>query len=352
MQIVSIVGARPQFIKVGPVSRKLRKHARETLVHTGQHYDRNMSELFFDELQIPKPDHNLNVGSGQHGQQTAAMLEGIEQILLAEPPDAVLVYGDTNSTLAGALAAAKLHIPIVHVEAGLRSYNRRMPEEINRVLTDQLSALLLCPSKTAVDCLTKEGIRNGVHIVGDVMHDALNHAAERGQERCPYQTHGLSSGEYALATVHRAENTDDPVCLKGIVDALSQTQEQVLWPVHPRTRKRLDEYGMDTSASNLMLIDPVGYLDMVQLIKHAKTLLTDSGGMQKEAYWLKTPCITLRTETEWVETVETGWNVLTGTDTAAILDATRRTWPNDHPPLYGDGKAAGKIVDLIMGELQ
>jgi UDP-N-acetylglucosamine 2-epimerase len=306
-----------------------------------------MSAVFFEELAIPTPEINLGVGSGRHGEQTAAMLSGIEAVLLAEKPDWTLVYGDTNSTLAGALAAAKLHIPVAHVEAGLRSFNRAMPEEINRLLTDHVSTLLLCPSQAAVDNLAAEGVTGGVHLVGDVMADALLAAQERAAAHSMIlEKLGLQPGGYLLATVHRAENTDDPLRLAEILGALQECGETVVFPAHPRTRPRLGP-----TAANLRVIEPVGYLDMVRLEAAARLILTDSGGVQKEAYWLGTPCITLRDETEWVETVQAGWNRLTGADRAAILAAVHTFQPPaGRPALYGDGRAAGRCLALLAQE--
>lgn len=324
MKIITVVGARPQFIKAAPVSRELRQRHTEVLIHTGQHYDDAMSAIFFRELEIPEPDVNLGVGSGPHGQQTGAMLARIEEILLVERPAWVLVYGDTNSTLAGALAAAKLHIPVAHVEAGLRSFNRRMPEEINRVLTDHISALLFCPTQTAVDNLAAEGITQGVHLVGDVMHEALLWAAERARTHSTIlERLGVREKGYLLATVHRAENTDDPARLRAILDAFAALDEPIVFPIHPRTKARIETLGLKSKIANLKSIPPVGYLDMVQLEQSARMILTDSGGIQKEAYWLGVPCVTLRDETEWVETVETGWNVLAGAEKGRIVAAVR-----------------------------
>ena len=360
-RVVSIVGARPQFIKAAPVSRALRaaRHA-EVLVHTGQHYDSNMSAIFFDELGLQPPAHNLGIGSGMHGAQTGAMLAGVERVLAAERPDWALIYGDTNSTLAGALAAANLHIRVAHVEAGLRSFNRRMPEEINRVVADHLSDLLLVPSQTAVDNLAAEGLTRGVHLVGDVMVDALALAAERAQDRPEALARlGVAEHGYLLVTIHRAENTDSPPRLKNILAALEELNEPVVFPVHPRTRKVLEaihpKYGAATplqghegSAGNLKLIEPVGYLEMVRLEQSARMILTDSGGIQKEAYWLRVPCVTLRDETEWVETVRAGWNIIAAADTARIIQAVRAFKPPaDHPRLYGDGHAAERIAALL-----
>ncbi len=353
MKIISIIGARPQFIKAAPVSRALRQHHTEILVHTGQHYDDNMSAVFFDELDIPLPNYNLGVGSGPHGAQTGAMLASIEQVLQAEKPDGVLIYGDTNSTLAGALAAAKLHVKVAHVEAGLRSFNRAMPEEINRIVADHVADLLLCPSQTAVDNLAAEGITRGVHLVGDVMADALAFAAERAETHTTILADlGLTEKSYLLATVHRAENTDDETRLRNILAAFAELDEPIIFPAHPRTRKRIEAFNLKSNIQNLKLIEPVGYLDMVMLEQSARTILTDSGGVQKEAYWLGVPCVTLRDETEWVETVSAGWNVLAGADTVRIVQAARTFAPPEaRPALYGDGQAAGRCVDFIGKEI-
>ena len=309
MKVVSIIGARPQFIKCAPVSRALRHVAQEVLVHTGQHYDDSMSGVFFRELDIPEPDYHLGVGSGSHGQQTGAMLTKIEEVLLKEKPDRVLVYGDTNSTLAGALAAAKLHISVAHVEAGLRSFNRRMPEEINRVMTDHLADVLLCPTETAVENLQLEGVTKGVHLVGDVMYDALLDSVERARRTSTvFDRLELEAQSYLLVTVHRAENTDQAQRMHGIMAALialAESGQMIVFPVHPRTRKALDNLSFKPP-ERLLLTEPLSYLDMVLLESTARIILTDSGGVQKESYWLQVPCITLRDETEWVETVESG----------------------------------------------
>lgn len=355
MKVVSVVGARPQFIKSSPVSRALREaRHREFLLHTGQHYDYEMSQIFFEELGINAPDVNLEVGSGRHGWQTAQMLSGIEEVLLNEKPDRVLVYGDTNSTLAGALAAAKLGISVVHLEAGLRSFNRAMPEEVNRVATDHLAKLLLCPSQTAVSNLIAEGITEGVHLVGDVMADALAFALKCERRDSPVLAQfGLTEQEYLLATVHRAENTDDEARLSNILTALASCNQPVVFPVHPRTRKRIAEidlpFDLSLKKCALRLIEPLGYLDIVRLEQSARMILTDSGGVQKEAYWLGVPCLTLRDETEWIETVEMGWNALVGSsDTKRILRAVNSFVPPDkRPSLYGDGHAAERCVTLM-----
>jgi len=351
MKVVTVVGARPQFIKVAAVSRLLRGQHTEILIHTGQHYDENMSEVFFRELDIPAPDYNLGVGSGSHGAQTGEMLARIEQVLLSEKPDRVLVYGDTNSTMAGALAAVKLHIPVAHVEAGLRSFNRAMPEEINRIMTDHVSDLLFCPSEVAAQHLAHEGITRGVHVVGDVMADTLLYAAGRASQHSTIlEDLGVLPGNYLLATVHRAENTDAPDRLQAILSAFAAVREPLIFPIHPRTRQRMADQKALTilEGSQVKLIEPLGYLDMVRLEQSARLILTDSGGIQKEAYWLKIPCITLRDETEWVETVEYGWNCLVGASRENIMHAIDTYHlPETHPVLYGDGLAAVKIVNCI-----
>ena len=347
-KVVSVVGARPQFVKAAPVSKALQQAGHvERLVHTGQHYDANMSAVFFSELGLPAPAHHLGIGSGSHGAQTGAMLEAIERVLMSEQPDWVLVYGDTNSTLAGALAAAKLHVPVAHVEAGLRSFNRRMPEEINRVLVDHLSALLFAPSQVARDNLAAEGLHKGVEIVGDVMVGAVEMAAGISRPRHDWlQRWGVDAGKYLLATIHRAENTDDVGRLRRIVDALEALDEPVILPLHPRTRKALGAFAGSTS--KVRYVDPVGYLDMVCLECHARMILTDSGGVQKEAYWLGVPCLTLRDETEWVETVEAGWNRLVSPDVVSITEAVRSfVPPAARPALYGDRRAAERIAAML-----
>lgn len=351
MKVVSIVGARPQFIKAIPVSKALREAGhQEILVHTGQHYDYGMSKIFFEELGISEPDTNLGVSSGHHGWQTGQMLIRIEEVLLAENPDWVLVYGDTNSTLAGALAAVKLHIPLAHVEAGLRSFNREMPEEYNRVLTDHCSDLLFCPIQTAVNNLRREGITQGVYLVGDVMYDSVLHNVKLTEKRSHIlERFELKPKSYALATVHRAENTDNHERLKSIFRALegiTQDGVPVIVPLHPRTRKHLEALG--SSLNSLQLIDPVSYLEMLLLEKQAQVILTDSGGVQKEAYWFGVPCVTLRDETEWVDTVESGWNVLVGTEAAQIMKAVKQAQPGSKlHNAYGDGQAAERIVNLF-----
>lgn len=375
MKICTIIGARPQFIKAAAVSRAIAARNEnisnpsstsnplpitsdllpitEIIIHTGQHYDEGMSDIFFRELEIPEPLYDLSIGSGSHGVQTGQMLMAIENVLLKEKPDWVLIYGDTNSTLAGALAAAKLHIPIAHVEAGLRSFNRLMPEEINRIVADHLSELLFCPSQVAVNNLAAEGIVKGVTIVGDVMSDALKFAVRKSKTHNKIiKKLNLRHKAYLLATIHRAENTDHIKRLENIIGALSELarKETVILPLHPRTKKILDNNfpSLLTSSSSLNFIDPVGYFDMIALENSARMILTDSGGIQKEAYWLKVPCVTLRDETEWVETVECGWNILTGANKEKIINAVRHfTPPEKHPSLYGDDHAAEKIIEAL-----
>lgn len=352
MKIISIVGARPQFIKAAPVSRALRKQHQELLLHTGQHYDDNMSKVFFDELGIPRPDINLGIGSDSHARQTAAIMIGVEQYLQQEQPDLVLVYGDTNSTLAGAIAASKLHIPIAHVEAGLRSFNRAMPEEINRIVADKVADLLFCPTVTAVKNLAAEGITNGVFNIGDVMYDAaLQFAPIAEQKSQVLDQLKIEPKHYVLLTLHRAENTDSCDNLKQIITALSQAKQRIVFPVHPRTVKLLKHYQLYQileQAEQVTVIEPVSYLDMIILEKNADKILTDSGGVQKEAYFYRVPCITLRNETEWVETVADGWNCLVGTDVQKILAALENFSPNGQQQgHYGDGKASEKLVEIL-----
>lgn len=346
-RIVTIVGARPQFVKAAAVSRELvDAGVRELLVHTGQHYDREMSPIFFEELGIPAPAANLDVGSGSHAVQTGEMMIEIETFLTDRPrPDWVMVYGDTNSTLAGAIVAAKLHIPLAHVEAGLRSFNRRMPEEINRVVTDRLSALLFCPTQTSVDNLRAEGVTEGVHLTGDVMLDATRRFAELAARCAPLKdvtNHG--AGRYYVATIHRADNTDDPGRLAGAFEGLGRLDLPVVLPLHPRTRSRLA--GLDVPG-NVDIMDPVGYLTMLTLVHHARAVLTDSGGLQKEALWLGVPCITLRDETEWVETLERGWNQLVGADPDRIEAAAGRR-PELPIPEFAEAGASRRIVDILL----
>jgi UDP-GlcNAc3NAcA epimerase len=351
MKILTVVGARPQFVKAAAVSRILREEHTEVLVHTGQHYDERMSEVFFRELGIPEPDYNLEVGSAGHSVQTGEMLIRMEPIFEKEKPDWVLVYGDTNSTLAGALVASKLHIPVAHVEAGLRSFNREMPEEINRVVTDHVSQLLFCPAQKAVENLKLEGVTSGVHVVGDVMYDAvLRHSDAAEKKSSILKSLDLKPKQYLLATIHRASNVDDTAKLLNVLETFSMLGEPVVFPVHPRTRKAIEAAGFSVG-ENVKLVEPVGYLDMLWLEKNARMILTDSGGVQKEAYWFATPCATLREETEWVETVESGWNITVGIERERILNAVRNfSIPVARPNLFGDGDASQKIVRLLEND--
>jgi UDP-GlcNAc3NAcA epimerase len=341
LKVLTVVGARPQFIKAAAVSRAIRETdgLEEVMVHTGQHFDADMSDIFFSELDIPAPRHMLDIHGGGHGEMTGRMLAAIEPVLIAEKPDWVVVYGDTNSTLAGALAAAKLHIPIAHVEAGLRSFNRRMPEEVNRVLTDHISTLHLCPTRTAVESLDREGIRNGVHHIGDVMYDATLFAADRAENTSNILvTLKVGHKSYAVATVHRPENTDSPERLQAVISYLRKQAEShpIVLPLHPRTRQYAERVGI--ALEGLMVVDPVGYIDMAKLLQGALAVFTDSGGLQKEAYFHRVPCITMRGETEWVETVAHGWNRLWNGP-----DFTERSEIHE----YGDGRAAFRIAQLL-----
>jgi len=349
MKIMTVVGARPQFIKAAPVSTELRKHATEILVHTGQHFDANMSDVFFDEMRIPRPDYHLGIGGGGHGDMTGQMLSRIEEVLLREKPDWMLVYGDTNSTLAGALAAAKLHVPVAHIEAGLRSFNRQMPEEINRILTDHLSGMLFAPTETAVRHLSAEGITRNVHQVGDVMKDATLAFLPQAKARMKLlESLGVAPKSYALVTIHRAENTDDPQRLRGVVEGLALLPERLILPMHPRTKHRLHDAQIDLPA-NVTVIDPVGYVDMLLLEASAKVIITDSGGVQKEAAFMEVPCITLRNETEWTETVESGWNTLVGADPDAIVKAYKSLRiPSTPISAFGDGHSSARIASLLL----
>jgi UDP-GlcNAc3NAcA epimerase len=347
MKVLTVVGARPQFIKAAPVSKILRRRHEEFLLHTGQHYDDAMSNLFFRQLGIPDPDVNLEVGSGPHGAQTAAMLAGIEEAIGQHKPDWVLVYGDTNSTLAGALAAAKCQVPVAHVEAGLRSYDRKMPEEINRVVADHVADLLLCPTEASAINLSREGITRGVRIVGDVMYDAyLQHAALARESSDVMARLGLIAGGYQLLTMHRADNVDNAANLAAILRGVADSGVNVVFPVHPRTRSALAAAG--AMPANVRVIDPIGYLEMLVLEENAEAIVTDSGGVQKEAYFAGRPCITVREATEWTETVDLGWNVLVGRDPAAIareMSSFRPAGPR--PPIFGDGHAAERVVDEL-----
>jgi UDP-GlcNAc3NAcA epimerase len=355
VKVITVLGARPQFVKAGVVSRALaKKGIEEVIVHTGQHFDPRMSDIFFDEMKIPKPAYNLEINSLGHGAMTGRMLEKIEDILKVEKPDITMVYGDTNSTLAGALAASKLHIPVAHVEAGLRSFDMKMPEEVNRILTDRISSLLFCPTKTAITNLAKEGYREfGTTIVetGDVMYDALLfYRNEAMTTSLILEKLDLKDKNFALVTVHRAENTDDPEKLQGILKALSQISKNipVVWPIHPRTRKMLSS---DKIEGNVLLVDPVGYFDMIRLLSGCKLVLTDSGGLQKEAYMMKKFCVTLRDQTEWTELVSAGVNTIAGADLKSIVNAvdtfSTKAFPQTEN-LYGDGHAS----EIIAGQIQ
>ncbi|MDX1907259.1 MAG: UDP-N-acetylglucosamine 2-epimerase (non-hydrolyzing) [Bacteroidia bacterium] len=375
MKWMSVVGARPQFVKLAPLLKAIdRYNARQgskvlehLTIHTGQHYDKDMSDIFFEELEIPHADFNLGVGSGRHGRQTARMLEGIEELLIAHQPSVLIIFGDTNSTLAAAVAAAKLHIPIAHIEAGLRSFNRRMPEEINRIASDHISDLLLAPTPTAMDNLQHEGLGPKSVNTGDIMYDTVLHNSQLAAQKSNIlQNLELTSGSYAVATVHRAENTDDVQRLRNLLEVFNEVAEgglPIVFPIHPRTRHLLPTTLPDWSPSpNLKLITPVGYLDMLQLTAHARIAFTDSGGLQKEAMFLNTPCITLRDETEWVETVESGANIITGADPVKIREAYQHwhsltasgapDFTDITAPYFGQGDASDKIVEAILARLE
>lgn len=353
MKVLTVVGARPQFIKAATISRVISNlpSVEEVLVHTGQHFDSNMSDVFFEEMEIPKPDYHFSINGLGHGAMTGQMLEKIEKVILDEKPDWVLVYGDTNSTLAGALAASKIHVKVAHVEAGLRSFNMRMPEEQNRILTDRISSILFCPTQHAVSNLEKEGYGNidtKVINVGDVMLDAAMFYSKKSEEMAKLDK---ITEDYVLVTCHRAENTDDPVRLKTIVETLNEISKKIkiVLPIHPRTKAVMEKSGLSFDFETL---SPVGYFDMVELIKNCRFVMTDSGGLQKEAYFFKKPCLTMRDETEWLELVEVGANTLVGADKEKIMNAFKdcmgdrsHTWPE----LYGNGSAANKIVDLLLG---
>jgi len=349
MKLITVIGARPQFIKAATVSRALRNFPEidEIIVHTGQHYDKNISDIFFEELNIPEPKYNLNVGSGNHGLQTAKMLSGIEEILIKEKPDFVLVYGDTNSTTAGALAAVKLHIPVAHVEAGLRSFNRNMPEEINRIMTDAISDILFAPTQNAVDQLIKEGKSDVTFFSGDVMYDSVLYYKEKLKDKVKSEL-VKNLDEYYLCTIHRAENTDDPKNLKEIFDAFEEFGKAIVLPLHPRTRHKLGEYGLSVP-KNVMVCEPVGYTELLSLLLGAQKMITDSGGVQKEAYFLQVPCVTLRNETEWIETLDNKWNILCGTDGSKILEALKSRPDSDKQnEAFGDGHSAEKIIEKML----
>ncbi len=352
MRVLTVIGNRPQFVKAAAVSGPLREQADEILVHTGQHYDDVLSRVFFDELGLPRPEHRLDLGGGSNTAQTARMLSALEGLLDAERPDVVLVYGDTNSTLAGALAAAQAHIPVAHVEAGMRSFDMRMPEELNRVLTDHAASLLLCPSESAAEHLRAERVRGEVVVCGDVMVDvaALVAPAARSRADVPV-AHGVSPGGYLVVTAHRAGNVDDPERLGRLADLLLGLPEPVVLPLHPRTRARLEVAGrLDElhHAPQIHLSQPLGYVEFTALLQQARAVLTDSGGVQKEAYLAGVPCVTLRDSTEWVETVQAGWNVLVDLDADAARAALERPLPSTHPALYGDGRAGARVVEALL----
>ncbi|AXF54569.1 non-hydrolyzing UDP-N-acetylglucosamine 2-epimerase [Salicibibacter kimchii] len=359
MKILTVIGARPQFVKACMLSRwlKIDHDMKEVIVHTGQHYDSNMSDVFFSQLNLAKPDYQLSIGSSSHGEQTGKMLIELEKVMVKEKPDLVLVYGDTNSTIAGGLAASKLDIPIAHVEAGLRSFNRKMPEEINRIVTDHLSSLLFCPSQTAVDHLRNEGIKENVYNTGDIMYDAVLDFKERALEHSNLLSQlTLTANNFYLATIHRGENTDDLKRLSVIIDGLKQLDLPVLFPLHPRTNKQLKKWNItDTNqVSNIMFIEPISYFDMLTIASQAKYILTDSGGLQKEAYMLKIPCLTLRTETEWTETIDSGWNQLVDLSTSKnIVEAVLKTKiPKDYSSLFGNGEASDLMYQHIKSWLK
>lgn len=351
MRIVTIIGNRPQVVKAAAVSRLLRERHEELIVHTGQHYDPELSDVFFDQLEVPPPDRNLEINSGSNIDQLARMLPVLEGVIRDVDPQLVLVYGDTNSTLAGALVAADAGVPIAHVEAGMRSFDSAMPEERNRVLTDHLSSLLLCSTETAVQNLAREGIEAGVTLVGDVMADVALTLQPRARANTEYlEELALSASEYALCTVHRAGNVDDERQLERVVSVLEALPLPVVLPLHPRTRARLSNYGHYERLEqlpSLRLVDPLGYYEFATLLCNARVLLTDSGGAQKEAYVAQVPCITLREQTEWAETVDSGWNVLTGLDRDAVLAALERPLPSEHPDLYGNGEAGRRVAEAI-----
>ncbi len=355
MRIVSLVGNRPQFVKAAPLCHALRAEGEEILVHSGQHYDPDLADLFFDELGIPAPDHSLAVGPGSPLHQLTIMMERLEPVLADAKPDALLVYGDTTTTLAGALVAAKMDVPLAHVEAGLRSFDKRMPEEQNRVITDHLSDVLLCPTQQAVDNLAREGVTKGVHLVGDVMYDACRAFAALAAKQPGAVGRGLKPGGYVLVTIHRAAATDTPEALSAMVEVLTSLGAPAIFPVHPRTRAKLEAAGRWDELQNvpgLIMARPAGYLDFTALLMQAQAVITDSGGVQKEAYFHGVPCITLRDTTEWVETVDGGFNRLTGMDAAKVAEAMADlSMPDARPQYYGDGHAADAIVRALVAEL-
>jgi UDP-GlcNAc3NAcA epimerase len=354
LRVVTVIGNRPQFVKAAAVSDRLRASAHEVLVHTGQHYDDELSRVFFDELGLPRPDHRLGVGGGTNTSQTARMLAALEPLLAAERPDVVLVYGDTNSTLAGAVAGAQAGVPVAHVEAGMRSYDRTMPEELNRVLADHAAALLLCSSERAAETLRLERVAGEVVVVGDVMVDVAHLLAPRARARtAALEAWGVESGGYLLVTAHRAGNVDDPVRLAQLVELLLAVPGPVVLPLHPRTRARLEAAALlERLDGRVRLTPPLGYLDFTALLLHARAVLTDSGGVQKEAYLAGVPCLTLRPVTEWTETVDAGWNTLVDLDADAAVAALERAPPAERPPLYGDGRAGERVVAALRAAIQ
>jgi UDP-GlcNAc3NAcA epimerase len=358
MKIITIIGARPQFIKAAAVSRAIRRYnqkssqnIQEIIIHTGQHFDKNMSDIFFSELEIPKPDYNLEIANLSHGAMTGRMLEAIERVLQEQQPDIVLIYGDTNSTLAGALASSKMNIPVAHIEAGLRSFNMKMPEEVNRILSDHISTWLFCPTETSVQNLQNEGVTENVYNVGDVMYDITLYYRDKAKQQIDLGEWKVKEGEYILCTIHRAENTDDTNRLSSIFKALRQiaSQTNVLLPIHPRTQRFLKKLNKEHWLEGITVLEPLPYLEMLRLEMGAKAILTDSGGVQKEAFFHRVPCITLRDETEWVETVMTKWNVIVSADTKKIVDAYHSIGTVEelsHNP-YGKGYAAQSILDIL-----
>jgi UDP-GlcNAc3NAcA epimerase len=348
MNVLSVVGARPQFVKLAMLSRAVRKNNAEIIVHTGQHYDEKMSGTFFNDLNIPVPDYNLAIGSGSHGRQTGEMLIALEEVYLTEQPDVIVTFGDTNTTLASAVAAGKMCIPIAHVEAGLRSYNRSMPEEINRVLTDHCSDILFAPTQTAMDNLDKEGLSDKAWLTGDIMYDALVYYSELAASKSGILNRlAITAGGYLLVTLHRPYNVDDTERLRSILDALGRSGAEVVFPVHPRTAERIRQAGIEP-ADNIKITAPTGYLDFLRLEKNAAKIITDSGGIQKEAYLQKVPCITVRPETEWLETVEAGWNVLTGFDSEQLVDRIMHfNPPEEHPAVFGSADSAEKMARIL-----
>ncbi|PYI39823.1 UDP-N-acetylglucosamine 2-epimerase (non-hydrolyzing) [Arthrobacter psychrolactophilus] len=349
MRILSVVGARPQFVKLAPIAKAMEGRAEHVIVHTGQHYDELMSDVFFQDLGIPAPDYNLGVGSGKHGEQTGAMLAGLEKVFEEAKPDVVLVYGDTNSTLAAALAAVKIHIPVAHLEAGLRSFNRRMPEEHNRVLTDHASDLLLSPTQVGMEHLSNEGLAEKSVMVGDVMTDVLYQVREQLAAQGQPLPAELEAGGYYVCTIHRPDNTDEPARLKAIIESLSALSKPVLLLAHPRLKALAETHGIDLAAGSIVLNDPLAYPQLVNAVANSAGVVTDSGGLQKEAFLMRVPCTTIRPETEWVETVQLGWNVLVNEDLSLLAGAVERQAPapTDATP-YGDGHAARRTVDALL----